>query len=165
MPETGLDVRDTEIKSSFQPIRSCSFALPGIGLPSLHALKTLGTKSQRQGWRLPFHVTTGLIRCWHHPDQLKEGKIVLSFLTLGMDHVSQALAPMLPTPVTVMYFWCAPGDKLFQLAQYWQVSQNMGLPVLKSGQSQANGDDQSFYVLTASQESLTNASMHCAFEG
>ena len=67
--------------------------------------------------------------------------------------------PHAPTPATAMYFWCAQRDELFH------VSQNMGLPVLKSGQSQANGDDKSFYVLIASQESLTNASMHYAFEG
>lgn len=34
-------------------------------------------------------------------------------------------SPHAPTPATAMYFWCAQHDELFQ------VSQNMGLPVLK----------------------------------
>lgn len=38
MPRTGLDVRDTEIKPSFQPHESCPVALPG------DALRTLGTE-------------------------------------------------------------------------------------------------------------------------
>lgn len=158
MPGTGLDVRDTEIKSPFQPIKSCSFALPGINLPSLHAWNTLVTKSQRQGWWLPLHVITGLIRRWHRPGQLRVDDSYFPSSPWDGSWLTSS-GPHAPTPATAMYFWRAQCDELFQ------VSQNMGLPVLKSGQFQANGDDKSFYVLTASQESLTNASMHYAFEG
>lgn len=92
---TGLDVRDTEIKSSFQPIKSCPLVLPGINLPPLLALKTLGTKSQRQGW----HCLSMLSQDWSGAGitqtSSKSKTLLLSFLTLGKGHVSQVLASML----------------------------------------------------------------------
>lgn len=84
VPGTGLDVRDTEIKSSFQPIKSCPLVLPGINLPPLHTLKTLGTKSQRQGR----HCLSMLSQDWSGAgitQTSSKGKtLLLSFLTLGM---------------------------------------------------------------------------------
>lgn len=95
MPGTGLDIRDTGIKSFFQ-----GFAPLGINLPPLHALSTPGTRYWRQRrhclsvWSGDHRIDQG----WHYWDYLTEWERATLFPHPGTGHDSGSHAPVHSTP-------------------------------------------------------------------